>query len=893
MKNLKKIVTLLLLVTALCIGLAIGAVAEDEYTGTMEELNTLVAALDGEKASLDSYKAVAEYLPTVDPASDGYADTVTAVQAKALAQAQVYLTEMASEAVASTANNQIAVNRFNAFIKLGLCDADSDDYKALMTDAEARIALQAEAKEANRQAMLGKSTLSDYNLSVIINSDLENGENPFRTTDKKGVCKVDVKDGALHIVTAKTDAKTSAYVQHDGWADLAANSGVVIDFDFANFGDVMTRFHLEGGGHNSLKDDSRVFVSYFSITSDGVKTGDYAGQKVVLKNAVVTGEWLHFTVIYDPVSYTFSLYCEYELLDSYTAEINGHRVKINNVRFATDTEPVGHHAFDNVQVYAGTTLRDLNMFQKMSAEEKFVYYANYYTNDESNDILGRYTSQKNVNAAIDNYLNEDGSFKPFEQGNLSDEEYAALLVKVQQAIEKVNSFDATEFISGLKRSNCNTFIEYVGELGAIKRELNNSNIDSRAKAVKKIEDFLISTDGIIEESDEYKAAFNTYLMHQRNRYVDENILVFNKYMEVYTKVETLSALRKYYNLAKELYEDESYPINPEDALLEGFEAFAAAYELYSNAERRIEGVERDQNSKKILSCYSLISVFDQSEWDANYDYINPYVVTIRNIISSGYYNFDYEGVDKIIDAFEPMDDHFYSLLQDVHIAEISARLDFVYNNDAYIEKMGTLSYITRYLESNDIDRENPEMAALIANYETALDELKFREDDYETVLKQNASYFVSLVEKMRISDNFNEKRELYDKATGFYFALDASEDDVKAAIKVFDEHTLYFETGETSSKLFLDAVVILRTAETEQEKYAALVDCYIFSADAVLTYDGVKEAMEYYTAEYNAYNSAAVATIEVIENIGVTVGSVRANCGVNSIIAVIIKKIFE
>ena len=944
MKNLKKISALILLVCAICVGFVVTSLAE-EYTGTVDGLNGLVANLDTASDVYASLDEVAAYIPTVDPAADGYEAAVSAAKAKAatvlgakldavntsapktaeaelvkvnaayqalelddatvlgklntaaLAVAQGYYAGIQTGTVTNTATNQVAINRFNAFVKLGICDEASDDYMTLMANANVLFDLQEDAVEANRQAMLAESAMSDYDLATIISGTMNDGANPFPTKDEKGNCKITVKDGALHITTYAQSNATSAYVQKSGFSNLSTK-GIVIDFDFANLGETMTRFHLEGGGHTSLKDGTRVFPSYMVITAAGnVTAGNNCAtdaNKVFLEDAIVNGEWLHFTIIFNPNAYTYSLYCEYQHLGTYSAEISGgHRVNLDIARFATDTNPSGgHHGFDNVQIYQGDSLRDLGMFERMTDEEKFVYYANYYTNDESDDTVGRYTSLKNVETLKSKYVDENGAFKPFAQGNLSDEDYADMLQKVEAAVNKINTYDSAEFIANLRVSNREIFIGYVNEAVKIDRVLTTDNINERIKASSEIESFLLSIDGNIDDGEGYKAAIDAYNEFVSNSNMDKNILEFNKYIDIYQKVDSLNSLRKYYAFAQKLFEDPDYPIDPALADMPGFESFKAAYEVYVAGSARIEAVERDQNSKKIVSCYALICDVAKEEWEANYEYMNPYVIMIREVRDSGYYNFDYSGVDKVLDEFEDMDKFFYDLLQQEHIDELTAMLDFVKNNDAYIEKMGTLSYIGRYLESNDVDRTIPEIQTLIANYETALEELSFREADYETVLTQNAAYFVALVEKMRISNDFNEKRELHARATEFYFALDARYEGAAEAILVYDEHTLYFETGEIASKLFLDAVVILRAATTDEEKYAALVDCYTYSLDAVATYTGVAEAMEFYQAEYDAYSNAASSTIEVIESMGVTVASVRSNCGVDAIIAVIIKKIF-
>ena len=268
----------------------------------------------------------------------------------------------------------------------------------------------------------------------------------------------------------------------------------------------------------------------------------------------------------------------------------------------------------------------------MSLEEKFVYYANYYTNDALADTLGRYTSKKQAESMLSKYLNEDGSFKPFEQGELSDEAYAELCADIQAAIERMSGFDATTFVENLKISNRDLFIGYVNEALAISRDLSSASIENRKKAVAKVEDFIVSSDGMIDENAEYKEVFAKFVECQRNRYADENIILFNGYMSVYSKVSTLNAMRKYYNLAYAIFNDPTYPLSSDDAELPGFEAYAEAYELYANAAAAIVAFEKNENSKKIIACYELVSVYDPETWEENYDVMNPYVVITRALI---------------------------------------------------------------------------------------------------------------------------------------------------------------------------------------------------------------------------------------------------------------------
>ena len=91
---------------------------------------------------------------------------------------------------------------------------------------------------------------------------------------------------------------------------------------------------------------------------------------------------------------------------------------------------------------------------------------------------------------------------------------------------------------------------------------------------------------------------------------------------------------------------------------------------------------------------------------------------------------------------------------------------------------------------------------------------------------------------------------------------------------------------------FLEAMSIYRACTTKQDQYAALVDCYYNAQFAELSYEGVAAAMAEYQAAYDAHMSYATAVNNDITVTDNAVASFRANSGVVTIIAIIIKKIY-
>ena len=122
--------------------------------------------------------------------------------------------------------------------------------------------------------------------------------------------------------------------------------------------------------------------------------------------------------------------------------------------------------------------------------------------------------------------------------------------------------------------------------------------------------------------------------------------------------------------------------------------------------------------------------------------------------------------------------------------------------------------------------------------------------------------------------------------------MNVGDENIVDELAIYDEMTQHIAQVERASADFIVAVEILRSATTSEEKYAALVQCYLYAADAEVEVDGVADAMAFYLAEYDAYNGSATTAIgEINTAVKVSVANVRASSGVKGIIAVIVKKI--
>jgi hypothetical protein len=206
--------------------------------------------------------------------------------------------------------------------------------------------------------------------------------------------------------------------------------------------------------------------------------------------------------------------------------------------------------------------------------------------------------------------------------------------------------------------------------------------------------------------------------------------------------------------------------------------------------------------------------------------------------------------------------------------------------------MGMVAVIDRYIATNDIDYTDARIIDILNDLDTCKAELILREKDYADLLIQNATYFINIVNRMRTSTTYAEKREYLEQAALLYFSIDSTVEGARRAIEIYNEYSEELLRAEEASKKFIDLVAIYKACETEDDKYAALVECYYNAQFVEPSFEGIPEALAEYQAAYDAYYSYANSVNEGITLTGNVVGSLRTNCGITTIIAIVIKKLF-
>ena len=872
-RSVKILITLCVLsAIAVCAGFAVFA---ESYTGTVAELSAKITAAENASAisaKASALDAVAQYLSSkpVDPQAEGYADAKARLDRQVIIVGNSYALEC--DVSLGSARNVIKVNQLKAFLKKFTVSESTPGYDDFKYNCDSAIADQLKLEADTRLANEAKLDVSEYELPIMMNVQDYTTRKDMPTIGNLSSNFLGIesnKDGDNAYLTIRYTVQSHTF----GVYNITNNkNGFVIEFDFTTFGQIPPSGVRFENGSVTNSNNVLVYPHYFDIDKNG-NVIDGIGNTLIT-SAIVPGEWVHFALCYNPVSFTYSLYMNEQFLGEWTALVSGGTYSMSKFRFGRNNNS-GEFSIDNFTSYEGTGPRTHDRMESMSDSEKFLFYSAVFI-DGTNKIATRNTAYQYASELIALFYDE------------ANQQYLTEDASVRAAVDKYLAFDYEELISVYKSENLKEYIALVNKLTAIARRMDN--IGNRETAVSEIENFVKINEGMILTNDQYRAAelivSDAADAIAKDKVIDQFVLKMQKF----DRSTTLASMQRHYEAAKEFY-NEGLDLSVLDA--EGYESFKAAYASYVDAGERVAQATREFNSEKIVACVGLLAEFDtEEEWIANYDYINGYVLIVRNELRANNYDPAFPGLEDAIAIFTPIDDYFYLDLQKQHIAFISAELERFRSTEAYIERLGICALITSYVERNDIDYTNEEIAVLLNTHQTYIGEVEIQKDDYHTVLTQNSAYFINLVNLMQTKSGYAEVKPIFDEAYEYYYALDAAAEGAREAIAIFDSYKEALALIESSSQQFIAAVALLDPDASADILYARLVVCCDYARYVDTGIDGVSEALEIYTEIYNDYNGIVSAANSDLSAAGVVVGSVRAFVGLSPIVAAIIKLIF-
>ncbi len=976
MKNMKRILAVVLTMVVLCAAIVVAVVATDDapaYTGTAAELAEKVAAAeqletDGANPAEALKGAIAYYNDnTFDPAEQDQIDaslvkikemTVRVVSAmitfeegaqiaqgdrfdtlldassllgsvdvagaegsdELLASFAAKLRTIVDEALAAeyvanettgyynTTENGISINRASYILKN--LASDWEDIDELKASLEKKRATHREMMDANKAIAESTTALSDYQLPVVNEFTFESMPPTLSKSNQwSNFASNEVVDGNwvatiryfYHEVSPHNDALHSANTFFQYQVKDYTAKGIVVEFDFTTFDRMPSGkgFSIEGGGTKPTDGSANVYPWLMGITEDGAIVSNY-NATTVANDAIVPGEWIHFTLVYDHDNHIIKLYADYELLDEFSASAgtSGKHYLLEAIRFNARSE-YGSFSIDNVKTYQGTSIRTTNRLAVMSADEKFNLYCSYLNNEDMS-IETRKLAYDLASGGISTYWDTAaGGYTTYVKTMTDADMKASLEASVQEYL----AFDYDEIVAYLSEINRDTFIKMVDDLRAVERTPNT--LSDRKLSYEKITTFLTENGTMIKRDDLFNAANSILVALDKEIGYDNNAKYFVLYMNRFDLVDSLVGLEKYYGKATELYKDETYPTNEsllntylaDEKTEKAFADFIAAFEKYKGANDEVIALQKTEASKKLIGCLEFISPFAEDEWfePETYEYMNRFVLLMRETITpnddgSLKYDPDYPGVQDAIDKFAPINDAFYAYLQGVHADRIEEYINIVNNTDAYIEKLGAKAFIDIYLAENEstLDKQDERISALLISFETIVQEIEYRTEDYAGLLEQNAETFNSYVSQMVYATSYSEKKALYDEATKYYFALDASAERTQQMIAIYDEAASSFGKIAAASEEFIVATAQLAAAEDADLAYELLVICYECSLDVDVSYEGVAEALAQFESIYDAYIASIALDNAAAEAALNAVCSLRANGGQSSVASVVV-----
>ena len=857
--------------------------------------------------------------------TDGYAAAVATYDETLVSVAGMLLSKIDAniETTLETAQNKPAINRLASVIDSTSLkgDGQTDAFNAIVAQFEVLNAAHEKAVAARYAELDNVNTLSDYDKEVFMSSDFNdaivgitsNGAsvgnsifvaNQNGTNHPMGVGEE--ADGNRYVYGRYTTGGNSYHYINLGGRD--SSKGYVFEFEFSTMSALPDNgVKIEAGGFDHPT-AGRFFPPYFlNISADGT-IQDNTGKALVPKGIVV-GEWVRIMVIFDPVEFTYSVYVEGQYMSTQTAKYTKGDVKDyvydlskGHFRVGTNTNK-GEYAVDNLKFYSGTNYRDIDKFDVMTDDELFLYYTNYFS-DDAKDLNGRNFSYSYVEEHIANYASVDEETGVYSYIGAAEDD-----TELQLAVDTFFGFDLEELLASVRTENLATFKLYVEEVMAIER--STETISTRNLKIAEINEFITTYQNLIDKDydtdgdgqPDYRD-YNSMLNQAKLELdYDNNAVLFTRYMTRYQMVSTVAALQRYYQRAYELVSqgliDLELISNEDHPARANFEDLIEAYNIYLGAEAHINQLIKEEASKKIIICMSHISQYTtEEEWLANEEVMSKYIDMVKEEVLSRdengecLYDEKYEGVREAVAFFNEAHGFFYAILQDRHVEYLTKVLDDISKTDAYIEKMGMIAMLERYLAGTEVDYEDERIVSLINDMETCRAELELREADYAKILIQNAVYFVNLVEYMRTSSTYLEQKAYFDEAELYYYNMDITVEGARDAAVIYEKYAARFEIIKTASEAFIEAVAVYEACETEDDKYAALVNCYYYAENAEATYAGVADAMNTYKAAYDAYMGYAEAVNAEVVASGNVVGSLRTNCGITEVIAIIIKKVF-
>lgn len=807
----------------------------------------------------------------------------------------------------------------------------TDGYADLVANIKKAEEELAAVKEKRRQALGEQAKLYEYALTN--NMSFRDFSSDDQTMGNPNADAGEYSE-RIKITDTGTSSGYDAYWRYtystgrEGNTNYASLTQTYIKNGFVHSFDMMVEGrngqHFKGATFSNEWQDSKdriqgyegnEFTMGYDAATDSIwfKQGNGFSSPVTVKNVAAEGQWFNVMFTYDNETQTGKLYIDYQPVFDifYNHHPGDAAVKmVVRISHSADWQFV---CYDNIRFFEGTTYRDVDKFNNMNSNEKFVYYVKYFLNN-ANDSKSRNTAYDNAESLLDEVK---ANIKAAEEEGELDE----LLTSAKACVESFEGYDyENQLADQVKAANLAQIVEKANAIcGMVPTSATVKSINAE---IANFENFIDENSEFIDKSKaEYNDSVRKVSEMKENVAKVDNTKAFVNALKQFSRATTVASMTKRANAAMEIYALARYDrvvdgeyVNKNFAMLDPLfadfektingkdavstdDGYITVFAYYDMMDDIIAEQQKVENSSRIIKCIELLLAMDGYEnteeyWNENYEDVEFYISIIRDIVSVDNYDPTYAGIDEAILQYELIDAYFYELLQQEHIAIIGAELDKFVASKSYIEKIGICTYLDRYFATNtDINRELEEIKEFEYRLERYKAELEIFMEDYKGELETHTQYFIGIVKKMETLTTYAELKPYYDEAiSSYYYAMNAETEEAISAVAKFDEYDRWLRGVETNATLFiavsmdLDFVDILG-AEAE---FSLLSECagYYECIDATYS-DKLAERVAIYEKLVASYNGAVSNANEAIESSSDVVSALRAGQINSSILAVI------
>ena len=862
--NMKKTTLYRALSVALALVVLVGVLATvafaDGYKGKLRDAQNYLSAAEAASTVAvkeEKLRVLSDYLNStpVDPAEEGYADMIERYGAQIALVAKPLLDAAIAEETNGHLAYSLAAQRLLGFLEMNALGLYGTAYASFAAELDEFMADYEAACKAARDAVEASTPFSDYDLSVWRDYTFNEGDS-YTAPGKQAAGNFldrEYRYGNGYY-TIRYSTAGHSYMTY---AITDVTYGFVLEVDVTSYGKIPSAGITFENGSVTVN-GTKVYPHFMRVDKDGNLCDN--NKNILAQNVVRPGQWTHLAVVLEPEEFRYHYFVNDVHVGSADAKVNGFTYAQHTMRIGVN-DSAGEYSIDNYKLYPGSNPRTFDRFEVSTDEELFkIYVASFGSTERS--VADKVDAYDKATLLLSNYWDE------------AKQTYKTDDATLRTAVDTYRAYDVEQVRKEYYDSNRDTFIAYVDVLASIARSLDS--IDARNAAINDIDTFTGKFGNKMTKDDAYREA--QAIVEAAQEQIDSDKAALN-FIDEMSKLSSAGNSAKMQSV---LGRAEGYFANVDTSTfgLEGFEALDAARDAYDDAPNVIAAKVRAENSEAIIGYSKLLAGYpDEESWKANAETVEKYVLRVRDILYSGNYEDDFNGVASALAVYEPVNAYFYGLLQDKHIAYIEAQIERYVDSDTYVLRLGAVSAVRAYVAKNDIDYENAELAALIAVVDTYYNELEVQREDYAAVLKQNSAFFINIVTKMTLAKDYQTLASLRDEAYVYYYAIDASVEGCAEAIEYYDRVSDAINVSIESAARFADRVAMLVNAVDDNQLYEMLVECAYYGDLVEYGVDGYAQTLAEYNAARDAYMSdRAVANNEIAATVSAALSERTEYC---------------